>query len=245
MSADLKESSTPLAEISQAPNAFEQFLDRNQKGILVLAVLLVVFAAAAVVYQGIQTSQTQTLGNALNKAEDPAALQAVVDSNPSSTAAGSAMLLLANSKWTAGNQDDAIATLRKFIETYPSHPGRYTAKASLGAKLLAQGKSGDAAPCFEELVDDSAAAFIAPFALISLGDIAKNGGDLEKAKTYYTKVQKFTDSSFTSLATARLATLTTTSPSEIEPPPAPPETPSTNPPAPSPITVDPPAVQQP
>ena len=39
MSDDTKETSVPLAEISQGPNAFEAFLDRNQKGIIVLAIL--------------------------------------------------------------------------------------------------------------------------------------------------------------------------------------------------------------
>jgi TolA-binding protein len=226
MSADLKESSIPLAEISQAPNAFEQFLDRNQKGILVLAILLIILAAVAVIYRGIQTSQTQSTGAALSKAEDLAGFQAVIDSSPQSTAAGSAMVLLANSQWTAGKQDDSIATLQKFLTAFPSHPARFTAKASLGAKLLTQGKTGDASQCFEELASDSAADYIAPFALISLGDIAKPAGDLEKAKTYYTKVQKFTESNFTSLATARLTTLTTQSPTEIEAPPAPPSSPT-------------------
>ena len=47
MSADLKESPTPLAEISQGPNAFEAFLDRNQKAIVVFAIALAIAAVAA------------------------------------------------------------------------------------------------------------------------------------------------------------------------------------------------------
>ena len=227
MSADLKETSVPLAEISQAPNAFEAFLDRNQKGVAALAVLLVIGAIGAVIYRGIETSRQESAGVALTKAEDVAAFQAVVDGNQNTAAAGSAMVLLANSQWTASKQDDAIATLRKFLSSYPEHPARPSAMASLGAKLMSQGKSGDAVKVFEELVADPAAKFIAPFALISLGDIAKASGDLEKAGVSYAKVKgDFPDSSFSETAVRRIATLKAKPPVEIEPPPAPPVVPT-------------------
>ena len=221
MSADHTESPVPLAEISQGPNAFEAFLDRNQKGIVVFAILLAIGAVALVIYRGVETSRQQTAGAALTKAEDLAALQAVVAEHAGTTAAGSAMVLLANSQWTAGKQDDAVATLRKFIADSPEHPAIPTAKANLASKLMAQGKSGDAAKILEELAADPAASFIAPFALISLGDIAKNAGDLENAEASYTKA-KNADSSFADTATRRLAILKTKPPVEIEPPPAPP-----------------------
>jgi predicted negative regulator of RcsB-dependent stress response len=221
MSADLTESPVPLAEISQGPNAFEAFLDRNQKGIVVFAILLAIGAVALVIYRGVETSRQQTAGAALTKAEDLAALQAVVAEHAGTTAAGSAMVLLANSQWTAGKQDDAVATLRKFIADSPEHPAIPTAKANLASKLMAQGKSGDAAKILEELAADPAASFIAPFALISLGDIAKNAGDLEKAEASYTKA-KNADTSFADTANRRLAILKTKPPVEIEPPPAPP-----------------------
>ncbi len=233
MSADLKESSIPLAEISQEPNAFEQFLDRNQKGILVLAILLVIFAAAAVVYRGIQNSETQSAGIALSKAEDIAGFQSVIDQYPKSDSAGSAMVLLANAQWSAGNKDDSINTLRKFITNFPTHPALYTAKASLGAKLLSQGKSGDASAVFEEISNESAGEYMAPYALICLGDIAKDAGELEKAESYYAKVQKYPDSNLASTASTRITTLRTKAPTEIEAPPAPPAPPaSSSPPTP-------------
>jgi TolA-binding protein len=223
MSADLKETSVPLAEISQAPNAFEAFLDRNQKGVAALAVLLVVGAIGAVIYRGIETSRHESAGAALTKAEDLAALQAVVDGNQGTAAAGSAMVLLANSQWTANKQDDAIATLQKFSSSFPDHPARPSAMASLGSKLMAQGKTGDAVKVFDELVADPAAKFIAPFALISLGDIAKAAGDLEKAGVSYARVKgDFPESSFSETAVRRIATLKAKPPVEIEPPPAPP-----------------------
>jgi predicted negative regulator of RcsB-dependent stress response len=242
MSADLKESSIPLAEISQAPNAFEQFLDRNQKSIFVFAILLIIAAIAAVVYRGVEASKAQSAGIALIKADDVPAYQSVIDSNPSSPAAGSAMILLANAQWSSGKKDESIATLRKFIAEYPTHPALYTAKASLGTKLISQGKSGDATTVLEEISTDAPGNYMAPFALISLGDIAKNAGDLEKAESYYSKVQKFPDSNFITTATARLTTLKSKAPTEIEPPPAPPAPPTdAAAPASTPLTITPPS----
>lgn len=222
MSADLKESPVPLAEISQGPNAFEVFLDRNQKGIAVLAILVAVGAVGLVIYRGIETSRQETAGAALTKAADLASYQAVVDGHADTVAAGSAMVLLADSQWTGGKQAEAIATLRKFIAASPTHPAIPSAKANLGAKLMVQGKSGDATKVFDELAADPAARYIAPFALISLGDLAKTAGDLEKAEASYNRVKtEFPESSFAETANRRIATLKAKPPVEIEPPPAP------------------------
>jgi predicted negative regulator of RcsB-dependent stress response len=227
MSTDLKNSPTPLAEISQGPNAFEDFLDRNQKSVVVLALLLVIAAAGFVVYRGIAKSSEETAGAALNKAEDISSLQALIDQNGKTAAAGSAMVLLGNKQWTEGQQDAAIATLQKFIAENRSHPALPTAQASLAAKLMVQGKTADATKLFEEIAGNPSASFIAPFALISIGDIAKAGGDLTKAEASYTKAKTdFPDSSFSEVAGRRLAILKAKPPVEIEAPPVP-ETPVT------------------
>ena len=222
MPADLSNSPVPLAEISQGPNAFEQFLDRNQKNLVILAILLAIGTAALVVYRGIEQSHQETAGAALAKAEDLAALQAVITEHADTIAAHSAMILLADRQWTAGQQDAAIDTLRKFIAANADHPARPTAQASLGAKLMIQGKAAEAAPIFQAMVDDPKAGFIAPYALICLGDISKTAGDLDKAAAAYNRVKTdFPDSGFAETAKKRAATLKTKPPVEIEPPPAP------------------------
>lgn len=227
MSADNTNSPVPLAEISQGPNAFDEFLDRNQKNLVALAVILALGAAGLVVYRGIEKSGQETAGNALNKAEDLSALQSVADQYPKTAAAGSAMVLLANKQWTEGQQDAAISTLQKFIAAEPDHPAIPTAQASLGAKLMTQGKSAEANKIFESLASNPSAKFIAPFALISLGDIAKAGGDQEKAEASYKKVKdSFPDSTFAQTAGRRLAILKAKPPVEVEAPPAPPAPPA-------------------
>jgi len=124
MPADLQETPVPLAEISQGPNAFEQFLDRNQKNIIILAILIAIGVAAFVIYRGIETSRQETAGAALNKAEDLAALQAVITEHADTTAARSAMVLLADRQWTEGQQDAAKETCPKFNPSTPGAPAR-------------------------------------------------------------------------------------------------------------------------
>jgi predicted negative regulator of RcsB-dependent stress response len=231
MSSELIESpghsSGPLAEISQGPDKFNAFLDRNQKGIIALAIAAALAGAGYVIWEGIETSKQESAGAALTKASDLASYQAVIDGNPGTIAASSASLLLANSQWDGGKKDEAVATLQKFISSEASHPAIASAKANLGSKLMALGKTADATKIFEDLASDPAARFIAPFALISLGDIAKASGDLTKAETSYKQVSaKFMDSAFVTEATKRLASLKTKPPVEIEPPPAPPAPPA-------------------
>lgn len=222
MSADLPESNIPLAEISQGPSAFEQFLDRNQKNLIVVAILIALGTAGYVVYSGVKDSQETTAGTDLAKAEDLASLQSVISGHAETRAARTAMVLLADKQWSEGQQDAAVETLRKFIDSNPDHPALGSARASLGAKLMAQGKSGDAASVFQEIADDPKERFIAPFALIALGDLAKAGGDTAKAETFYNRVStEFSSSSFATTASQRVASLKAKAPAEIDPPPAP------------------------
>lgn len=212
----------PLAEISQGPNAFEEFLDRNQKNLIALAILLALGTAALVVYRGIETGRQTSAGEALNKAEDLATLQAVISEHAGTKAAQSAVVLLAESQWADKKQDAAIETLRGFITANPGHPAHGAAQASLGAKLMAQGKSGEAVDVFQSIVSDPKARYIAPYALISLGDIAKAAGDLTKAEASYSRVKsEFSESAFVETATRRISALKAKAPVEIAPPPAP------------------------
>lgn len=227
MASPQSESHSPLAEIPQAPGAFEQFLDRNQKSIAALAVLVVLAAIAFVVMRGINESKETAAAHALFMADDAEALQKVADDHAGSRAAGSALLLLAERQWKDGEKDKSIETLRAFLADHPSHPALGTARASLGSKLMAQGSNDAAAEIFRTLAEDPAQSFIAPFASISLGDIAREGGDKSAAREYYSsaKAEEQTAGGFSQVATDRIAMLDADPPVAVDPPapPAPQE----------------------
>ena len=116
------ESSGPLGEISQAPPAFEAFLDKQQTKIIVFAIILAIGAAVYVVNKGIVQSAEETAGSLLVKAEDISDLQGVVKNHEGTSAASSAQVLLADKQWQEGQQDDAVATLNAFIAGAKQHP---------------------------------------------------------------------------------------------------------------------------
>ncbi len=220
-----------MAEISQAPGAFEQFLERNQKLLAVLAVLVALGAVAFVVMRGINHSQQTAAAHAFFKAADASALQQVTTDHVGSPAAASAMLLLAERQWQDGQKEKSVETLRNFVSEHPSHAAIGTAKASLGSKLMATGSNDAAAEAFRSLTEDPAQSFIAPFAWISLGDIAREGGDKAKARECYTqaKAEEQVASGFAQAATDRIAMLDSDAPVPTDPPapPAPKESPAT------------------
>jgi hypothetical protein len=128
--------------------------------------------------------------------------------------------LLADMQANEGKTDAAVQTLKDFIATHGDHAAKPTASAKLASQLMTQGKSVEASAIFQEIADNPTARYIAPYALICLGDIAKAGGDPAKAESYFNQVKtEFSESSFASIATDRIVTVRTKAPIEVEPPP--------------------------
>jgi predicted negative regulator of RcsB-dependent stress response len=220
MPEDTTPSIAPLAEINLGPSKFEQFLENNQKTLAILLSVAVVAIAVYIVTRGVNKSREQSAGVALSNAKNATALQEVISNHANTNAAASAKLLLADMQAGEGKTGDAIKTLQDFIATNTDHPAKPTASAKLAAKLMSENKTAEASAIFQDLVSDPQARYIAPYALICLGDIAKAGGDPIKAESFFNQVKtEFPESSFASLAAERLATVKTKPPVEVEPPP--------------------------
>lgn len=228
MSSNPSDSPTPLAEITQGPSKFEEFLDRNQKLLLVLVILIALGAAAFVVYRGIEQGRQETAGAALINAQDLEDLKSVVEDHSGTQAAKSATVLLAEAQWSQDLKEDSIATLEAFLADEAEHPAAPTAKASLAAKWMIQGKSAEAVTLFEELVDDPQARHLAPYALICIGDIARSAGDNSRAEDAYSRaVAEYDASDYAGIANKRLRDLKAQPPVEIDPPAPEPDIPPT------------------
>jgi predicted negative regulator of RcsB-dependent stress response len=222
MAEEPSDTPRPLAEISHGPSAFEAFLDRNQKGMIVLGITLVAATAGWIIYKGVKDGAEKSAGAILSKADDLPALQDLVKNHAETPAAGSAQLVIAAKQWDAGDQDASIETLRAFIAANPKHPALPSARASLASRLAQQGKADDAAALFREIADSPESRFIAPYALVALGDIDKAAGKLDDAEKSYKRVQdEFSSSPFANLAGQHLRLLRFKPPVEIEPPPVP------------------------
>ena len=216
-----------LGEISQAPNAFEQFLERNQKALLGLVILAVIGGCAWIVIHNQKTGAEKSAAGALVKAEDATAYEAVIQKYPDTPAAGSAAVLAADAQWNEGKKTESIASLKSFIQANPEHPAVPSAQVSLGTKLLSEGKTDEAKSAFNGAVNHPQGRFLAPFALIQLGDIAKLAGNADEARELYEKARdNYGNNNFAQTAVQHLGTVNAKPPVEVEPPPAPPEAPT-------------------
>lgn len=218
MAEESTDSPRPLAEISHGPSAFEAFLDRNQKGLVVGAILLALVGAGVIVYRGLAQQKVEEAGAALGKASIPQEFQEVIQKYGDSPVAGSAKILLAQAQSKQGDPEAAVETLRSFIAANPQHPAVSSAKASMATRLVQQNKAADAEPIFRELADDSKAKYLAPYALIALGDIAKAAGKLDEAEASYKRVQETFGPPFENIANNHRRLVRFKMPAEIEPP---------------------------
>ena len=219
MSDTPSDSSTPLAEIAHGPSKFEEFLENNQKLLLVVAVLIALGTAGFVVMQGIEKGKQEAASAGMIDAMNADELKKVIDEHAGTQASKSAQLLLADNQWSMGEKDASIATLQGFLADEASHPAAPTAKASLASKLMVQGRSDEAKPLLQDLVDDAGSRYLGAFALISLGDIAAAAGDTDQAKSSYERViSDYSDSDFTGTANSRIRDLGAVAPTEVAAP---------------------------
>jgi predicted negative regulator of RcsB-dependent stress response len=215
-------SPVPLGEIIQGPSPFEKFLESNQKILAVGAVVMALSIGAYMIYRTIEADHRADAGAALSAAKDIADLEKIKNDFSGTPSAASATLAIAEKQWSNTQQDEAIDTLKGIIQQNPNHPVQLLAKSTVAYRLLAQGKTGDAEVAFQAVIDNPDSHFLAPAALIALGDIAKKSGNKEKAELNYNKVGKeYSDSKFAQIATERLKFINFQAPVEVEAPPTP------------------------
>lgn len=219
--SDSSTSPTPLGEIVQGPSAFEQFLERNQRWLVTGTLAVALSLGGYVVYQTIQRDQAAEAGSALTRAKTTADFEQVSLKYDNTPAADTATLALAELQWNEGQQEAAIATLRKLIAKGKDHPAVPVAQSSLGFRLMSQGKHGEAEAAFQALLSSAPSSFLAPAALLALGDLAKQAGNIDQARSYYDKAQKLhADNSLSAAAEERIKLLQFQAPTEIEAPAA-------------------------
>lgn len=232
----MAESPTPFAEIDLGPSKLDQFLDAHQKKLIALAILIAIGVIAYVIYSGIAKGKAEDAGAALLTAEKVEDYQKVIDQWPTSNAAASALPLMAEAQGIE-SPEQAIETLRGFLDSNPAHPATATAKVSLALRLLEQGNTDEATTILTEVAEGDS-SYITPLACICLGDIAKQAGNKKAAKTWYEKAKEDPTeqgNTYSDAAEARLQLVNALPPTKIKPapkaPPAPPVTPA--PPAPA------------
>lgn len=180
----------PLAEIPIGPSNFEQFLDRNQKSLIVFAILIVLLGAGVIVYKGLRDHAESNAGAALTLTYDEVArkydiegLKRVVADHAGTRAANTASYLVGVALWADGQQEEALKTLEKYIA---QSTGDMQERAIMeAASFYHQMSNHEKALENYRTIIKSGSPVYAPLALINMGDIYKLAGDTDKAEQAY------------------------------------------------------------
>jgi len=177
-----------IGEIEHGPSAFEQFLDKNQKKLVIGGVVLILGLVSYVVLDGLSTKAEKEAAAAVSSASDISELRTAIDEHSGTNAAGAALYKIGLQQWEDQRQDDAIASMEQFIAEHASHPLIYNAKAALGSYQLQLGEVEKAKAAFDSVSAAGQGHELYGVALLNLGDIALREGDNDAAKGYYERI---------------------------------------------------------
>ncbi|MDB9741346.1 tetratricopeptide repeat protein [Akkermansiaceae bacterium] len=173
----------PISVISHGPSSFDQFLEKYQKMLIGLAILLVLGMVAYLVLDGMKKINDQAVGSTLTNAESVDDFSAVA-SNNSGNVADTATLLKAK-KQAKEDVEAAIATLNALISTNPSSVVINEAKLNLAMYQLEAGKEEEAKQTLTALSQDNTSkSYTGAVAKLALSDVELNQGDLAKSKEF-------------------------------------------------------------
>lgn len=212
----MEDAPTPIAELDQGPSKFDEFMEKNQKKIMILAGLIFVSVLAYVFMTGLKKKNAAEAGAAFMLANDEDSFKGIITNYSSSPAAGTAAMAIAQLRTT---DDDRTAALNHFIDSYPDHPGVPAKLLELALIQMNAGKNSDAELTLNKLISNEKSAYLAPRAEIALADIAAFNNELDKAEQIYTQVKE-SNTQFSNVAAERLLYLKATEPTLVKKTPA-------------------------
>jgi len=177
------------------------FWVQHKQKVVAITALLIVAAAVYFASEFLHTQKLSASARALASATDEASLRKVAAEYPGTVVAGDAQLLLAAELRKAGKLDEAVTTLRGFIDKNPAHPLISGALTSLAATQELQGKIDEALSTYQRVSTSYSTSFSAPVALLGQARIFKQKNKPEDARRIFDQViNQFPDTLFSSQA---------------------------------------------
>lgn len=181
---------------------FLAFWIQHKQKVVIFAILLLVGLISFGIFQFNQMRAQQAAARDLANAKTSEDYRAIADRHAGSTAAGNALLLLAEQLRAESKFDESNAALQRMIEKYPTHPLIGGAWVSLAVNQEAQGKTDEALATYQKVAASYPNTFNAPAALLAQGRIFAAKGKTEDAKRAYEAViSQFGESLYGRIAT--------------------------------------------
>jgi predicted negative regulator of RcsB-dependent stress response len=147
--------------------------------VLVLALLTV---AAWGGYRFYSDRRAETAAGVLATAKTTADYQKVIAQYGVTPASQSAYLFLAEEQRKEKKFSEANTTLQSFIDKYPKHQLKGTARMAMAANLESLGKPDEALIVYQRLATDDPQGFTAPIALLAQVHIFKDKNQIAEAR---------------------------------------------------------------
>jgi TolA-binding protein len=191
------------------------FWERYKKTVFAVLVLAILAVAAWAAFRIYSDRRETTAANMLTSAKTAADFQKVIAQFPSTPAGASAHLFLAEEQRKEKKFAEANTTLQSFIDKYPKHELKGSARLAMAANLESLGKRDEALAAYQKLAADDPEGFSAPMAMISQVYILKEKKQPEEARRICeTILTKYRESLIASEATRQLRFLKAGEPSK-------------------------------
>jgi predicted negative regulator of RcsB-dependent stress response len=194
------------------------FWDRYKKEVFAMLIIALLAVMAWGGYRLYSERRDNAAATMLSTAKTAAEFQKVSAQYPRTPAGAAAYLFLAEEQRKEKKFSEANTTLQSFVEKYPAHQLKGTARMAMAGNLESLGKSDEALAAYQRLAADDPQGFAAPVALISAVRLLKEKNQNEEAQRICeTILTKYRESLVAGEATRQLKLLKP--PVETAPPP--------------------------
>lgn len=192
------------------PAGFEpaDFWDQHKGKIILYGSLLLIGLIAFAIFQSTKQKRLAEAQRMFANATTAENFREISTRFPKTVVAANAQLLLAGQQRAEKKYDEAVATLKAFVDQHPAHPLGGGAWTSLGATYELQGKTDEALDAYRQAAAKYPSTFSAPLALISQAKLWKVRGRIDEAKRAYENLSvQFPESRFVAEAMRALQEL--------------------------------------
>jgi predicted negative regulator of RcsB-dependent stress response len=184
------------------------FWDRHKKEVIAVLIIALLAAIAWGGYRLYSDRRDDAASAMLTSAKTAADYQKVIAQYPGTPAGAAAYLFLADQQRKENKFSEANTTLQSFVEKYPKHQLRGTARMAIASNLESLGKNDEALAAYQRLAADDPQGFTAPVALISQVRLLKAKNQNEEAqRVCETILTKYRESLVAGEATRQLKIL--------------------------------------
>jgi TolA-binding protein len=195
------------------------FWFKYHKEIIAIVLVIIIGAIGFAGYRFYTARRDSTAATLLAKAKTPADYQQVIAQYPSTPAGASAYLLLGQAQRTERKFTESNATLQTFVQKQPKHELVPAARVAMGANFESLGKNDEALSIYQQVANNSAQSYEAPYAMICQVRLLKAKNQNDAARQLCEKI--LTDHSDSRWAGEAMRDLRELTPKEPAAPPPP------------------------